>query len=88
LNDDQFCWKIKFEADCWSEGKLNSGAVCVGFFPELNNRKLDNSPSFPSVTYAASLDQWFRCYVILRIDKTAETILDSTTVWAKQNSED
>jgi hypothetical protein len=33
LNDDRFCWKLKFWADCRSDGKLNSGAVQMGFFP-------------------------------------------------------
>jgi hypothetical protein len=39
---------------------------------ELNTKKLENSPSFPSVAYIDSSDQWFRCYKILRIGKTAE----------------
>jgi hypothetical protein len=39
---------------------------------ELNTKKLENSPSFPSVAYIDSSDQWFRCYRILRIGKTAE----------------
>jgi hypothetical protein len=33
---------------------------------------LDNSLSFPSVTYIASTDKWFRRYKILCSGKTAE----------------
>jgi hypothetical protein len=40
--------------------------------PELNIKKLENSLSFALVTYTASLDQRFRRYEILRIDKTAK----------------
>jgi hypothetical protein len=62
----------------------NSGQIAVlkenqilGLFgwdssPELNTKKLDNSPSFPLVTYTASTDERFRRYGILRIGKTGE----------------
>jgi hypothetical protein len=52
--------------------KLNLGLFRRDSSLELNTEKLENSPSFPSVTYTALLDQRFRRYGILRISKTAE----------------
>jgi hypothetical protein len=46
----------------------------------MNIKKLGNTPSFPSVIYLASSDQWFRSYEILRIDNTAKTVLDRSTM--------
>jgi hypothetical protein len=40
--------------------------------PELNRKKVENSPSFPSVTYSASSDRWFRSYIILKTDSATE----------------
>jgi hypothetical protein len=57
-------------------------------FPELNTKKLDNSSSFPSVTYTASSDQQFRWYGILHIGKTAEICSRWHHSWKKQNSDD
>jgi hypothetical protein len=47
-------------------------ATPISSSPELNTKKLNNFPSFTSVTYTASTDQQFRRYGILRIGKTAE----------------
>jgi hypothetical protein len=52
--------------------KLNMGLFGWDFSLEMYTKKLDNSPSFLSVTYTASSDQRFRRYGILRIGKTAE----------------
>jgi hypothetical protein len=54
----------------------------------MNTKKLENSPSFPSVTYISSSDQRFICYGILRIDKTAETVWDRLAAESKSHSED
>jgi hypothetical protein len=64
--------KLQLWTGCSAERKINSGLLGWDSSPELNTKKLENSPSFPSVTYTASLDQWFRGYEILRIGKTAE----------------
>jgi hypothetical protein len=40
--------------------------------PELNSKKVDNSPRFPSVTYSASSDKRFRSYRIFKTDSSAE----------------
>jgi hypothetical protein len=47
---------------------------CLGGIlpPELNTKNLDHSPRFPSVTYWASSDKWFRSYRILKIDFAAK----------------
>jgi hypothetical protein len=55
--------------------------------PVLNAKKLDNSPSFQSVSYIALSDQRFRRYGILRIGKTAENRTGQYNSWKKQNSE-
>jgi hypothetical protein len=52
--------------------------------PELNTKKLDNSPSFWLGTYTASLDQRFSA--ILHIGKTAENWTGQYNSWKKQNS--
>jgi hypothetical protein len=51
---------------------LNLGLFGWDSTPELNTKRLENSPSFLSVIYRDSSDQWFRRYGILRIGKTAE----------------
>jgi hypothetical protein len=52
--------------------KLNLGLFGRDSSLELNTKNLDNSPSFPSVTYTTLLDQRFKRYEILRIGKIAE----------------
>jgi hypothetical protein len=39
---------------------------------DLNIKKLGKSPNFPSGTYSATCDKWFRSYIILMIDIAAE----------------
>jgi hypothetical protein len=48
------------------------GLFCWYFNPELNIKKLENSPIFSLVTYTASSGQRFRSYKILTIDVAAE----------------
>jgi hypothetical protein len=64
------------------------GLLCWDSSPEFYTKTLDNSPSFPSVTYTASSDQRFRRYGILRIGKTAEICSGQHNSWMKHNSED
>jgi hypothetical protein len=71
-----------------SREKLNLGLFGWDSSPELNTKKLDNSPRFPLVTYTASADQWFRCYGILCNSKTAKICSGQHNNWKKQNSDD
>jgi hypothetical protein len=66
-------------AENWNTGqtaatreKLNLGLFGWKSSPELNTKKLKNSPRFPTVTYTALSDKQFRRYRILRIGKTDE----------------
>jgi hypothetical protein len=72
LHDDGFIENCNSGQNAVTREKLNLGLFEWDSSPELNTKKLENSPSFPSDTYTASLDQWFRRYRILRIGKTAE----------------
>jgi hypothetical protein len=54
------------------KGNYNLGLFRWDSSPELTTKKLKKSHSFPLVTYAASSDQLFRSYGILRIDIAAE----------------
>jgi hypothetical protein len=72
LHDDGFIENCNSGQNAVTREKLNLGLFEWDSSPELNTKKLENSHSFPSVTYTASLDQWVRRYRILRIGKTAE----------------
>jgi hypothetical protein len=52
--------------------KSNMGLFRWDFSLEMDSKKVGKSPSFPSVTYSASSDKWFRSYRILNIDFTDE----------------
>jgi hypothetical protein len=88
LHDDGFAENCNSGQTAETREKLNLGLFGWDSSPELNMKKLDNSPVFPLVTYTASTDQRFRRYGILCISKLLKTVLDSTTVGKKQNSED
>jgi hypothetical protein len=81
------CWKLQFWTDYNDERKINLGLFTWDSSLELNIKTLENSPSFPSITYTTSLDQWFRRYGILRISKTDENWTGQYNGWKKQNSE-
>jgi hypothetical protein len=82
-SNQQFRFYDFFHDDGFDEN-CNSGQIAVmreklnlwlfrwDSSPKLSTKKLDNSPSFPSVTYTASAGQRFRSYRILRNDNTAE----------------
>jgi hypothetical protein len=72
LPDDGFAENCNSGQTAATRGKLNLELLGWHSSPELNTKKLDNSPRFPSATYTASLDQRFRRYGILHIGKTAE----------------
>jgi hypothetical protein len=72
LHDDVFAESCNSGQIAATREILNLGLFGWDSFPELNTKKLENSHIFPSVTYTASSDQWFRRYGILRIGKTAE----------------
>jgi hypothetical protein len=72
LHGDGFAENCNSGQTTVTREKLNLGLFGWDSSPVLNTKKLDNSPSFASVTYTASLEQRFRKYEILRIGKTAE----------------
>jgi hypothetical protein len=72
LHDDRFAENCNSGQTAVPREKLYLGLFGWDSSPELNTKKLENSPIFSSVTYSASSDQWFRSYRILRIGKTAE----------------
>jgi hypothetical protein len=86
LHDDRFVENCNSEQTTVTREKLNLGLFGWDSFPELNTKKLDNSPRFPLIIYTASLDQRFRRYRILRIGKTAENWTGQYNSWKKQNS--
>jgi hypothetical protein len=61
-----------FWTDCSIKREIKSGTVWWDSSPDLNTKKLENSPNFPSDTYTASSDQRFRTYKILTVDIAAE----------------
>jgi hypothetical protein len=61
--------------------KLNLGLFGWDSSLELNTKKLDHSPRFPSITYIDSSDQRFRSYGILHIGKTAENWTGQHNNW-------
>jgi hypothetical protein len=80
VNGDGFAENCNSGQSAAMREKLNLRLFDCDSSPKLKTKKLDNAPSFLSVTYIASSDQWFRRYRILRNDNTAGTELDSTTV--------
>jgi hypothetical protein len=75
FSDDDRVAETVFSAGC-SIKKTNLGLVEWDSSLEWNTKKLENSPSFPLVTYSPSSDTRFRCYGILKIDFTAELCLE------------
>jgi hypothetical protein len=72
LHDDGFAENCNLGHTVVTRENLNLGLLRRDSSLELSTKKLGNSPSFPPVTYTASLDQRFRSYGILGISKTAE----------------
>jgi hypothetical protein len=72
LHDDGFAENCNSGQTAATREKLNLGLFASDSSPELNTKKLEDSPSFPSVTYTDSSDQRFRSYGILCIDVAAE----------------
>jgi hypothetical protein len=72
LHDDGFAENCNFGQTAVTREKINLGLFGWDPSPELNTKKLENSPIFPLVTYTVLSDQRFRRYGILRIGKTAE----------------
>jgi hypothetical protein len=62
LHDEGFAENCNSGLTAVMREKLNLGLFGWDSSPELNTKMLYNSPSFPSVTYTASLDQQFRRY--------------------------
>jgi hypothetical protein len=72
LYSDEFAENCNSKQTTVTREKLNLGLFRRDSSLELNIKNLDNSPSFPSVTYTGLLDQRFKRYEILRIGKIAE----------------
>jgi hypothetical protein len=72
LHGDGFAKNCNSGQTAVTREKLNLGLFRWDSSLELNTEKLQNSPSFPLITYTALSDQRFRGYGILRIGKTAE----------------
>jgi hypothetical protein len=72
LHGDGFAENCNSEQTAVTREKINLELFGWDSSLDLNIKKLDNSPRFPSVTYTASSDQRFRDYGILRIGKTAK----------------
>jgi hypothetical protein len=83
LHDDGFSENCNSGQTAVTREKLNLGLFGWDSSPELNTKKLYNSPRFPSVTYRASLDQRFRRYGIFPIGKTAENWTGQYNNWKK-----
>jgi hypothetical protein len=75
LHGDGFAENCNSGHTAVAREKLNLGLFVWDSFLELNTKKLENSPRFPSVTYKASSDLRFRNYGILHIGKTAENCI-------------
>jgi hypothetical protein len=55
-----------------SKEKAKTEQLCYETDPELNTKKLKNSPSFLTNTHMTLSFKWFESYGILTIDTTAE----------------
>jgi hypothetical protein len=84
LHGDGFAENCNFGQTAAMREQLNLGLFGWDSSPELNTKKLENSPSFPLVTYRASLDQRFRRYIILCIGKTAENFFGQDSSWREK----
>jgi hypothetical protein len=72
FNGDRFAENCNSRQTAVMREKLYLGLFGWYSFLELNTKKLENFPIFPSVMYTATSDQQFRSYGILHISKTAE----------------
>jgi hypothetical protein len=84
LHDDGFAENCNSGQIAATTEKLNLVLFGWDSSPELNTKKFENSPSFPSVTYIVSSDQRFTKYEILYIGKTAEIGSRQPNSWKEQ----
>jgi hypothetical protein len=77
--DDDGVAETVFWTDYNIERKITSGLFRWDSSLELNNKKVGNTPSFPSVTSSVSSDKRFRSYGILKIGNTAEICLEQNS---------